>query len=503
MPADHEPDPVDRWLNQQVQPLPPPDGTFELITKRARRRKIRKAVVAAAATAAVAAAVAVAVPAGLSLHLSPPPAKGSLAAGSSATPQHPAMTKAGAASGNVTGSGSPAVPSSKPSTSQAAAGYLPPGFLPDSVTWDSLSTGWVIGPAGTPGHCANANPDICTSVARTDDGGQTWQGLPAPDAASPGTAAGVTGLRFLNSSYGWAFGPDLWATDDGGEHWHTVNTGGAAVTDLETASGRAYALFGDCTAPAGGTTDTIAHCNSYTLMTATAGSDKWTAVGGVPAGLTATTGSSGTGSSGTGSSSALIVLAAPAGTVAAAGYLVAPDGTLYTGPLDGSAWHQAGTLPCTPGPAAANGLPSQVTLAAAGQSSSGAARLALVCAQAAAGTVVYSSGDGGATWTRQPAAGSSLSGTPRSLTALPDGTLILAAEGSTDAPGGIFRLPPGASQWQAATLSDPSEAGDGFSYVGMTSVLQGVALGGDPGLHAIWMTTDGGKTWQVRPITSG
>jgi photosystem II stability/assembly factor-like uncharacterized protein len=126
-----------------------------------------------------------------------------------------------------------------------------------------------------------------------------------------------------------------------------------------------------------------------------------------------------------------------------------------------------------------------------------------VCAQAASGTVVYSSGDGGATWTRQPAAGSSLPGTPRSLAALPDGTLILAAEGGTDAAGGIYRLSPGASQWQAATLSDPSGAGDGFSYVGMTSLLQGVALGGDPGLHAIWMTTDGGKTWQVRPITSG
>jgi photosystem II stability/assembly factor-like uncharacterized protein len=36
--------------------------------------------------------------------------------------------------------------------------------------------------------------------------------------------------------------------------------------------------------------------------------------------------------------------------------------------------------------------------------------------------------------------------------------------------------------------------------VGMTSPTQGVALGGNPGLHAIWMTTDGGQTWQVRPI---
>ena len=85
-------------------------------------------------------------------------------------------------------------------------------------------------------------------------------------------ATGVTGLRFLNATYGWAFGPELWATDDGGERWHQVNTGDASVTDLETASGRAFALFADCAPPAGTTGDTIANCTSYTLETASAGS---------------------------------------------------------------------------------------------------------------------------------------------------------------------------------------------------------------------------------------
>jgi hypothetical protein len=230
-------------------------------------------------------------------------------------------------------------------------------------------------------------------------------------------------------------------------------------------------------------------------MTATEGSDSWTRVGGVPAALTPGSGSSG---------SALIVLAAPDGSVPATGYLVAPDGTLYAGPIDGSAWHRVGTLPCAPGPAAAGGLPRQLMLAPAGQAESGGARLALVCAvPGPAGPVAYSSSDGGTDWTRQPAAGTSLAGTPRSLTALPDGTLILATQGSGGAAGGIYRLSAGAPQWQAATLSDPSQAAAGFSYVGMTSPLQGVALGGTTALHAIWMTTDGGKTWQARPITSG
>ena len=72
MPADDELDPLDRWLSQQVRPLPPPSGTFELISKRARRRKIRKTVVSLASAAVVAAAVGVAVPV-IKLNLSPAP----------------------------------------------------------------------------------------------------------------------------------------------------------------------------------------------------------------------------------------------------------------------------------------------------------------------------------------------------------------------------------------------------------------------------------------------
>ena len=217
----------------------------------------------------------------------------------------------------------------------SAPGSLPADFTPSSVTWDSLSSGWVIGQAGTAGHCANANPDICTSIAHTSDGGQTWSGLPAPSTGGPESATGVTGLRFLNATYGWAFGPELWATGNGGQSWHQVSTGGSAVTDLETAGQRAYALFGQCSPPAGSSGDTIANCTSYTLMTAVAGSDSWTAVSGIPAKLRRRA----RGSAG----SAQLVLAG------STGYLTGPDGTLYAGPLDGSAWHTMSALPCTSG----------------------------------------------------------------------------------------------------------------------------------------------------------
>ena len=494
MPADNDHDPLDHWLGEQVRPLPPPPGTFELITRRARRRKVRRALVSVASAAAVAAAVGIAVPVGLSLNVSSPSANGQAAAGEkpassggqSSRPARPDKT-AGAAAPATS-------PAASATAGKAAAGYLPPDFTPVSVTWDSLSTGWVMGPAGTPGQCANPNPDICTSIARTDDGGQTWHGLPAPDTVSPGRTSGVTGLRFLNASDGWAFGPELWATSDGGETWHKADTGGAAVTDLEASDGRAFALFGDCPAASDGAAgDTLTGCTSYTLMTAAAGSDNWTRVAGVPAGLTGGRGAAG---------SAVLTLAGPTSTTAATGYLAAPDGTLYAGPLDGGAWHQAGTLPCTPGTPAGDGLPSQLWLTPAGPASSGADRLGLVCAASGAGSsVAYLSGNGGTSWAKQTAAGPAKVGLPESLTALDDGTLILATETSASAAGGIYLLSPGATQWRRGTLSDPADAGHGFSFVGMTSATQGVALSRGS-LHAVWMTADGGDTWQLQPIKS-
>ena len=58
MPDRH--DDVDAWLSERIEPLPPPPGTFDLIKRRARRRKYRKlAITAGSAAVIVAAAVTV------------------------------------------------------------------------------------------------------------------------------------------------------------------------------------------------------------------------------------------------------------------------------------------------------------------------------------------------------------------------------------------------------------------------------------------------------------
>lgn len=469
MPDNDQRDPLDSWLDQQVQPLPPPPGTFELISRRARRRKVRKLAVTVVSAAAVVAAAVIATPPLLSLNVKPTPVAGS-AAGSQSSPT---------ASGGVQPNGTATRYSPKPTTppTQAAPAYgpVPPNFQPVSVTFVSTSSAWVIGQAGTPGTCANkGNPYICTSIAFTNDAGKTWHGGPAPATTGPSGAQGVSGIRFLDGTSGWAFGPELWATHDAGKTWSQVDTHGARVTDLETAGDRAFALWATCS---GGTsTGFAADCTSYTLMTTTSGADTWTPVGGATSGLTL----------GGAATSAVLALT---GTT---GYLLGPDGTLYSGPLDG-AWQRAGTAQCQPGPAAPSGLPGSALLALANSAT------VIVACNAASGVRVYTSADSGATWDAQPVSAWSGVGDQASATSLaaaPDGTLTLAAG------NGIYVLPSGASEWKQAQV-DSAPAG-GFSYVGMTTNDQGVALPASASLHEIWMTFDGGQTWAARTsITPG
>lgn len=467
MPDNDERDPLDSWLDQQVQPLPPPPGTLELITRRARRRRLRKLAVTVASAAAVVAAAAIATPPLLSLHVTPTPVAGSAAAG------QPSAASSGTQQPNGSAAKYTPTPSaSSPGPLTEPSGPVPANFQPVSVTFVSQRVGWVIGQAGTPGTCSNPNPYVCTSIARTDDAGKTWHGGPAPSTTGPSGSKGVSGIRFLDGVHGWAFGPELWATHDAGHTWTQVNTHGQRVTFLETAGDRAFALWATCS---GTSAEFAADCASYTLMTTIKSSDAWTPVGSATSDL----------ANGGAATSAMIELT---GTT---GYLLAPDGTLYSGPLDG-VWQRAGTAPCQPGPAQPNGLPTGALLALADASS-----LAVAC-DLHGNLQVYTS-DGGTNWYAQPAgawSGLPSVGTPTSLAAAPDGTLVL---GTTS---GIYVCPAGTSHWKQASVR--SAPNGGFSYVGMTTKTQGVAVPAEASLHEIWMTVDGGLTWAaVTPITPG
>jgi hypothetical protein len=95
-----------------------------------------------------------------------------------------------------------------------------------SASFASASTGWLL--AELP--CSHqVHPCRTTVLMReTTDGGRTWFAAPAPPAlpvdmfqSSP-PAGGVGGVLFTSARDGWAFGPGLWRTTNGGASWRRL-----------------------------------------------------------------------------------------------------------------------------------------------------------------------------------------------------------------------------------------------------------------------------------------
>src|SRR5712672_1834828 len=377
-------DDVDAWLSERIEPLPPPPGTFDLIKRRARRRKYRKLAITAG-SAAVIVAAAVTVPQVVNLPvLNPNPTAAPVAGAhsNSASAAQSARIKASGSASPETNSAGPVGPAP-----------VPGNFRPTSVTFVGTRTGWVMGQALTAGHCAT---QFCTSVARTDDAGKTWTGVPAPMAGAADGALGLSQIRFLNTKDGWAYGPQLYATHTSGRTWAQVDTGGLRVTALETVGDRVFAVWASCT---GGGPAYAAGCTRFTLYSASATGGAWAPVGAPTTGLT----------NGTAREATELVL------TGSRGYLLAPGGALYSGPVDGSGpWTRVSSLAasCPVGPARADGQPTGALLGAVN-----ARDLLLACVSASSGAnpsvstqqkFIYSSKNGGVSWEQMataPAAG--------------------------------------------------------------------------------------------------
>jgi hypothetical protein len=461
-------DDIDTWLEERVTPLLPRPGTFEQVRKRARRRKLGQAAMAVAG-AAVVVAGAIAVPRlVLPRHVGEAPLSSS--SSTTPTPQNSPSSPQPSPSRTAVAEDGSATPPPPP-----VSDLVPPNFAASSVTFVSTSAGWVIGQAGTPGHCGPPAPNICTSVARTSDAGRSWLGRPAPVSGAPGGGTGVSQIRSLDGVHGWAFGPQLYATHDGSQTWQRIPTHGMRVTGLETVSGVAFAIWARC---AGTGADFAAGCTSFSLYSSPAGQDAWTPVAGV----------TGLGAGGGAPASAQLVL------TGSRGYLLAPGGQLFSGPVTSRPhWHlvTSAALPCAPGAAETGGHPLQAMLASTGPG------LALLCAAQGSGDTqvktLYYSADGGRTW--NPAGPAPARGIAMSLSGTPAGPVLVATSDgidvSTSAPGN------GIVAWRRAR---GARAPGGYSYVGMTTSDQGVAVPVKLGLDTVWFTYDGGAHWQGSPV---
>ena len=370
-------------------------------------------------------------------------------AGCGQKPAQPAAARA--SSPHASSSASAGTPSASPLASPSAGtgtgppgGPVPAGFEPQSVTFVSASEGWVLGTA----PCA-AKP--CTSVVRTLNGGRTWQGIPAPVAAlsSSGQGQGVGALRFADSLDGFALRPDLYVTRNGGSTWNQVRLPGM-IGDLEAAHGVVYAAV-----RGSGSRERI--------YRTPASSDQWSLVAGLPAGPVLPSG----GLPGPGT----ITLHGSAAWIFIGGHLYATQ--------TGTSWVQE------PVPCGAFGVDSlaaydtqQVTLLCAGSAGMGSS-----------GKVVYSSRNGGASFTRVGQA--PLGGIGGGLAQPQPGHVFIAtSSGAT----WIYASSNGGQTWQTVlTLRD---GGAGLTDFGFTTATQGVAVEGRPDIGShLYMTRDSGRSW--------
>jgi photosystem II stability/assembly factor-like uncharacterized protein len=306
------------------------------------------------------------------------------------------------------------------------------------------------------------------------DRGQHWFGLPAPRAAlsKDGVAAGVSEIRFADSLNGWVYGPDLWATHDGGATWHQVRLGSQPiqVNTLETAGGVVYAVAGHCA--------TDSSCQSAQLWQAAVGGDAYALTAGVSL---------------PGSFYSKGGLALQGQT----GYVVTPGSspTSLWATEDGTTWASRPN-PC----------PTSLPLG-----------LASVAPVDATHAVFLCTGDGAAGSTDKRLYASADTG--RSFTALPtpaprggDGGTLAAATSSTfglatsSAAAWIYLTNDGAQTW--TTALQMNDGGVGFGDFGFQDATHGLAVhapiarlpraGGTAGVPSpatLFLTADGGRSW--------
>ncbi len=395
---------------------------------------------------------------------------GSLLAACSAAAEHPTprptaspaarVTPTSATTTAPTASAPPSTPAPAPTP---AGGPVPAGFVP--VAGAALPAGviWLLGTA----PCGSAP---CTSIVRSLDGGVHWAGIPAPRAplASAAGATGVSRIEFATARDGWAYGPQLWSTDDGGARWHALTplpggvigaavTGDGLVVALSVSGGGAVDLARVSASDTVTVTHTVAGASSGQLASSPDGS-VWFAAAPPPGG----------------------------GSTAV---LESGDG--------GSTW-AARTPPCS----------GSWALGAPSLASPGPDRLVAVCAgSGAAGSQlkrVMASADGGSTWstafvTTTPPPGRGIESGDLGPVAAAGSQVVL---GTSSGASNLFVSASAGTAWTAATGYNPQTGGTpwttlAFAGSGQALAVTAGAVSPQRWSGAAYLSADGGATWRA------
>jgi hypothetical protein len=366
-----------------------------------------------------------------------------------------ALTALGLAGCGTAGGYSPAALTAATSTSPVS---------PFSASFISASTGWLLGRQ----NCA----PVCRLVMRkTVDGGRHWVAVPAPPAPAAGApigtvpgspASAVSKVVFANSSDGWAFGPGLWATHDGGRRWHRVNTRGWTLASLAAGGGRVVAAFGRH--PVAGSSEFA----QAEVFSARVGTDAWRAV---------------PGASGSDLADMTVVVSGRTGYLTAQrSSSQAQEGTeLIAGPASGSGRWRAIPLPCR------SYWDFYITLAASPRGT-----LALGCASQGFPPFreykrVWTSGNGGRTW--HLLASLPMPGYLGEVSVTSGGT-VLVSGGHSD----VYITREGAKTWHTSPSLNRADVGDGL-FATMFTSARGFVLQDSYSAPQVWLTGNDARTW--------
>jgi photosystem II stability/assembly factor-like uncharacterized protein len=321
---------------------------------------------------------------------------------------------------------------------------LPSHFSPQSFTAISELTWWVVGAA--PCSLVGLQPP-CGAILRTTDGGRNFSALEAPRATLAGrlSPSGYSQIRFADLEDGFAYGPDLYATHDGGTTWHPVDVGGNVI-DLAISDGDVYATV----SPNGS--------DSGRLMRSPVGQDQWTTM-------------------------------AAAGEVSSGLWVLGNEVIVQSGNGGGYGSDllvsQNGGESFSRQPAPSPGLPCDFQ----------AQSPQTIWAQCATGT------ESGVWYSRDYVTGFATahgSGLPP----LPNSAVFAAASNTTAVVGyqQLYRTSDAGASW---TPTGPSRIAQ-WTYVGFTDATHGVALGYVGSIaqanERLYYTTDGGQSYHVVPL---
>jgi len=145
---------------------------------------------------------------------------------------------------------SPAGPGLGP---HAATAPAPIGYYANSISWINPQHGWVLGGV----HCSKPTskaPAIpCADVIGTSNGGKSWHQIARIKdnitlTYGPTPKPGISEIVMQTAAVGWAYGPQLYRTVNGGTAWtkQALPGNGKQILSLVANSQHAYALVSPC-----------------------------------------------------------------------------------------------------------------------------------------------------------------------------------------------------------------------------------------------------------------